>query len=86
MHSLLVEGTGKKILPSLGSGSESEEEDDEKPMFGEGDDGDYYEQLVIIIVQHIIVICFNFLFSHRKSTQTMKKRWKCSCQKNPKLA
>lgn len=32
----------------LGSGSDSEEDEEDKPTFGDGDDGDYYEQLVII--------------------------------------
>lgn len=50
MCSLPLDGTDKNILPSLGSGSDSEEDEDEKPMFGEGDDGDFYEQLVTMIV------------------------------------
>jgi hypothetical protein len=35
-------------LTLLDSGSDSEEDEEDKPIFGEGDDGDYYEQLVII--------------------------------------
>ncbi|CAI6349498.1 unnamed protein product [Macrosiphum euphorbiae] len=41
------EGTNKNLLTSLGSGSDSEEDEEEKPMFGEGEDEDYYEQLEI---------------------------------------
>ncbi|XP_015376897.1 PREDICTED: bystin [Diuraphis noxia] len=42
-----MEGTNKNLLTSLGSGSDSEEDEEEKPMFGVGDDEDYYEQLEI---------------------------------------
>lgn len=42
-----LDGTENNRLTSLGSGSDSEEDEDDKPMFGEGDN-DYYEQLVII--------------------------------------
>ncbi|KAL5243055.1 hypothetical protein ACI65C_010465 [Semiaphis heraclei] len=41
------EGTNKNLLTSLGSGSDSEEDEEEKPMFGVGEDEDYYEQLEI---------------------------------------
>lgn len=44
---MVLEGMDKNLLTSLGSGSDSEEDEDDKPMFGEGDDDDYYEQLVI---------------------------------------
>lgn len=44
-----LEGTNKNLLTSLGSGSDSEEDEEEKPMFGVGEDEDYYEQLVNII-------------------------------------
>lgn len=45
---IFVEDTDKYLQTSLGSGSDSENDDDEKPMFGEGDDDDFYEQLVSI--------------------------------------
>jgi len=41
------EGIHKNLLTSLGSGSDSEEDDEDKPIFGEGEDEDYYEQLEI---------------------------------------
>lgn len=58
------EGVEKNLLTSLGSGSDSEE-DEEKPMFGEGDDDDYYEQLVGILIginKIFCVCCFIFVF------------------------
>lgn len=43
-----IEGSDKNLLTSLGSGTDSEEDEDvDKPMFNEGDDDDFYEQLVI---------------------------------------
>ncbi|XP_050432162.1 bystin [Adelges cooleyi] len=41
------EGDNKILLTSLGSGTDSEDDEDDKPMFGEGDEGDFYEQLEI---------------------------------------
>ncbi|CAH1739028.1 unnamed protein product [Aphis gossypii] len=41
------DGTDKNLLTSLGSGSDSEEDEEDKPIFGEGEDEDYYEQLEI---------------------------------------
>lgn len=44
-----LEGRDKNLLTSLGSGTDSEEdENDDKPMFGDGADDDFYEQLVTI--------------------------------------
>jgi len=45
-YSIVLEGTNKDLLTSLGSGSDSEEDEEEKPMFSKGEDEDYYEQLV----------------------------------------
>lgn len=45
---MVLEGVDKNLLTSLGSGSDSEEDEEDKPMFGEGDDDEYYEQLVIL--------------------------------------
>lgn len=47
----MVSDCVEKNLPtSLGSGSDSEEDEEDKPMFGEGYDGDYYEQLVMRLI------------------------------------
>lgn len=43
---IILDGTDKNLLTSLGSGSDSEDDEEDKPMFGDGEDGDYYEQLV----------------------------------------
>lgn len=44
-----LEDRDKNLLTSLGSGTDSEEdENDDKPMFGDGADDDFYEQLVTI--------------------------------------
>jgi len=47
MSYYILEGVDKNLLTSLGSGSDTEEDDEDKPIFGEGEDEDYYEQLVI---------------------------------------
>lgn len=82
---MVLECLEKNLPTSLGPGSDSEEDEEDKPMFGEGYDGDYYEQLVmrLIIIKNTIgiVIAFNF---HRKSMRMMKKHWKCLCLKNLK--
>lgn len=57
---IILEGTNKNLLTSLGSGSDSEEDEEEKPMFGEGEDEDYYEQLVNIMkikVKFSYIVC-----------------------------
>lgn len=51
IHLLMVSDCVEKNLPtSLGSGSDSEEDEEDKPMFGEGYDEDYYEQLVMRLI------------------------------------
>lgn len=62
---IFVEDTEKHLLTSLGSGSDSENDDDEKPMFGEGDNDDFYERLVINtemtnLLPSTLYVCFTF--------------------------
>jgi len=57
---IILEGTNKNLLTSLGSGSDSEEDEEEKPMFSVGEDEDYYEQLVNIMeikVKFSYIVC-----------------------------
>lgn len=71
---IILDGPRNNLLTSLGSGSDSEEDEEETPMFGEGGDDDFYEQLVILMVLNkkycIKYVCF---LLHRKLMPTMKK-------------
>jgi len=62
MYYFILDGTDKNLLTSLGSGSDSEEDEEDKPIFGEEDE-DYYEQLVNkmkIKIKCSYILCYIF--------------------------